>query len=435
MLNQWAASNEKGYAVFAWTWSGNNLTSQPSLLSVLQKFNATASADSTAPGFPTGLTATSGNQQVSLSWTASTDPDDAIASYYVYRDGAYVGSSTTTSFTDAGLTNGTTYGYQVTAVDTHRNESALSSGVSATPQAPSPPHIMEIVMENHSVGAVIGNTSAPFQNSLTAKDITLTNWSSVAHPSAPNYVAMVTGADNGQAGSGDCNPSIGSSCNWAGNNFGNQLFTAGIPAAWFAEGLSGNGCSISNSESGNNDVNHEPWAYMDLWQATPGACAQAGLTTTSPSDTEVISALNGAKPPDYVWVTPNLTNDTHNGTVAQGDTYLQNLVTAVQATQWYAQNGTIIITYDEDEGTSPPQGGSNPAGYCTNLVAGSDRECIATFIISAKDANVGAVATTGNHYGLLRSLEECYGVPLLNNAAAVNGSGQATYGDIKNRLC
>jgi phosphatidylinositol-3-phosphatase len=137
------------------------------------------------------------------------------------------------------------------------------------PQAPSPPHIMQIVMENHSVGAVIGNTSAPFQNSLTTKDITLTNWSSVEHPSAPSYVAMVTGADNRQAGSGDCKPSIGSSCDWAGDNFGNQLFAAGINAQWFAEDLHGDGCSISNSESGSNDVNHEPWAYMDMWQAPP----------------------------------------------------------------------------------------------------------------------------------------------------------------------
>jgi hypothetical protein len=47
MLNQWAASNEKGYGLFAWTWSGNNLTSQPSLLSVLRKFNATASSAAT----------------------------------------------------------------------------------------------------------------------------------------------------------------------------------------------------------------------------------------------------------------------------------------------------------------------------------------------------------------------------------------------------
>jgi hypothetical protein len=117
--------------------------------------------------------------------------------------------------------------------------------------------------------------------------------------------------------------------------------------------------------------------------------------------------------------------------VAQGDNYLQKLVIAVQATQWYAQNGTIIITYDEDEGET------NPPGYCTNAVilpAVGDF-CIPTFIVSAKDANVGAVSTPGDHYGMLRSLEECYGLPLLNNAAAVNGSGQARYGDIKNRLC
>jgi acid phosphatase len=293
------------------------------------------------------------------------------------------------------------------------------------------PHIMEIVMENHGAGAIIGNGSAPFQNSLTAKYITLTNWTGIDHPSAPNYVGMVSGQDNGRAGAGDCSPSIGSSCNWSGDNLGNQLFAAGIKAQWFAEDLHGDGCSISNSESGNNDVNHEPWAYMDMWQATPGACAQAGLTTKSPADAEVINALKGSNPPSFVWVTPNLTDDTHNGTVAQGDSYLQNLVTAVQATQWYAQNGTIIITYDEDEGET------DPPGYCTNAVILSavGDTCIPTFVVSAKDANVGAVSTPGDHYGMLRSLEECYGLPLLNNAAAVNSSGQAKYGDIKGRLC
>jgi acid phosphatase len=242
---------------------------------------------------------------------------------------------------------------------------------------------------------------------------------------------MVTGQDNGLAGAGDCTPSIGSSCDWSGDNLGNQMFAAGVNAKWFAEDLNGNGCSISNSDSGNNDINHEPWAYMDTWQATPGACAEAGLTTASPSDPEVISALQSANPPSFVWVTPNLTDDTHNGTISQGDTYLKNLVTAVQATSWYASGGTIVITYDEDEGET------NPSGYCTNAVVlpAVGDTCIPTFVISAKDANVGAVSTPGDHYGMLRSIEECYGLPLLNNAAAVDSSGQATYGDIKSRLC
>jgi hypothetical protein len=293
------------------------------------------------------------------------------------------------------------------------------------------PHIMEIVMENHGAGAIIGNSSARFQNSLTTSYITLTNWTGIGHPSAPNYVGIVSGQNNGLAGAGDCSPSIGSSCDWSGDNLGNQLFAAGIHAQWFAEDLHGDGCSIGNSETGNNDVNHEPWAYMDKWQATAGACAEAGLTTTSPGDPEVINAIKSPNPPSFVWVTPNLTDDTHNGTVAQGDNYLQSLVTAVQATQWYAQNGTIIITYDEDEGET------NPPGYCTNAVIlpAVDDTCIPTFIVSAKDANVGAISTPGDHYGMLRSLEECYGLPLLNNAAAVNSSGQATYGDVKSRLC
>jgi acid phosphatase len=380
------------------------------------------------------LAATAGNAEVSLRWNESTDPDGDSVSYNVYRNGAKVGSSTTTSFTDTGLTNGTTYNYQVSAVDSPGNESALSSVVSATPTSsppPATPHIMEIIMENHGAGAIIGNSNAPFQNSLTSKYITLTNWTGIDHPSSPNYVGMVTGQDNGVAGAGDCSPSIGSTCDWSGDNLGNQMFAAEINAKWFTEDLNGNGCSIANSESGNNDVNHEPWAYMDNWQETAGACAQAGLTTASPGDPEVLDAINGASPPSFVWVTPNLTDDTHDGTIVQGDTYLKNLVTAVQGTSWYAAGGTIIITYDEDEGES------NPMGYCTNPVVlpAVGATCIPTFIVSAKDANVGAVSTPGDHYGMLRSLEECYGLPLLNNAGAVNGSGQATYGDIKSRLC
>jgi acid phosphatase len=319
-------------------------------------------------------------------------------------------------------------------VDHTAGPNAVLSGIflggGGTPPPPTP-HIMEIVMENHGAGAIIGNGSAPFQNSLTTKYITLTNWTGIDHPSAPNYVGMVSGQDNGLAGAGDCSPSIGSSCDWGGDNLGNQLSAVGVNAKWFAEDLNGNGCSISNGESGNNDVNHEPWAYMDRWQSTASACSEAGLTTTSPGDAEVINAINSSNPPSFVWVTPNLTDDTHDGTVSQGDTYIQNLVNAVMATSWYTSGGTIIITYDEDEGET------NPPGYCTNAVilpAVGDT-CIPTFIVSAKDANVGAVSIPGDHYGMLRSLEECYGLPLLNNAASVNSSGQATYGDIKSRLC
>jgi len=72
---------------------------------------------------------------VSLSWTANTEPD--LAGYNVYRgtslllNGAAPVSGT--SFADTGLTNGTTYSYTITAVDTSGNASAQSLPVSATP--------------------------------------------------------------------------------------------------------------------------------------------------------------------------------------------------------------------------------------------------------------------------------------------------------------
>ncbi len=88
----------------------------------------------TIPNPPTGLTATAGNGQVSLSWTGST----GATSYNVKRSttsgGPYttVGSSSSTSFTNTGLTNGTTYFYVVTSVNT-AGESGNSNQASATP--------------------------------------------------------------------------------------------------------------------------------------------------------------------------------------------------------------------------------------------------------------------------------------------------------------
>jgi len=96
------------------------------------------------PGTPTGLAATPGNSQVSLSWSASA----GAISYNVKRstisDGPYTtiaSGVTTTSYLNTGLNNGTTYYFVISAVNAI-GESANSSQVIATPQAivaPNPP--------------------------------------------------------------------------------------------------------------------------------------------------------------------------------------------------------------------------------------------------------------------------------------------------------
>jgi cellulose 1,4-beta-cellobiosidase len=88
---------------------------------------------------PTGLAqfgATSSS--ISVSWAASTDPDSPVAGYTLYRGGAKVGTSATTSFTDTGLAANASYSYTVTAFDPSGNASAQSApfGVTATDTTP-----------------------------------------------------------------------------------------------------------------------------------------------------------------------------------------------------------------------------------------------------------------------------------------------------------
>ena len=97
-------------------------------------------ADRTPPSAPTGLTVTgTTGTTASLRWTASTD-NFGVAGYKVFRNGAQVGTTTTTSFTDTGLAQSTTYSYTVAAYDVAGNASAPSGAVNATTtNAPPPP--------------------------------------------------------------------------------------------------------------------------------------------------------------------------------------------------------------------------------------------------------------------------------------------------------
>ena len=72
---------------------------------------------------------------VKLAWTHSTD-NVAVTGYNIYRDGKKIGSSPTTSYTDATVAPTTQYSYTVSAFDAAGNESDTSLPTSSRP-APS----------------------------------------------------------------------------------------------------------------------------------------------------------------------------------------------------------------------------------------------------------------------------------------------------------
>src|SRR5271163_3775761 len=124
---------------------------------------ATATAAPTAPAAPLNLTATGGNQQISLAWKASTGATSYNVKRATTNGGPYttVSSPAGTSYTDTTVTNETTYYYVVTAVSAggeSANSNQASATPSATPGAPAPPTTPSSCATPISVVSTAGNT-------------------------------------------------------------------------------------------------------------------------------------------------------------------------------------------------------------------------------------------------------------------------------------
>jgi fibronectin type 3 domain-containing protein len=104
--------------------------------------SATPTTPASAAAAPANLQATAGNAQVSLTWSASTGATSYDVKGSTTSGGPYaqIGTSSTNSYTDFGLTNGTTYYYVVSAVNSV-GQSANSAQATATPAAPANPDV------------------------------------------------------------------------------------------------------------------------------------------------------------------------------------------------------------------------------------------------------------------------------------------------------
>ena len=131
--------------------------------------------DTEAPTAPSLLVSPSKtNSTVSLSWTASSD-NVGVHSYVVYRGGIQVGTTTTTSYTDNGLSASTSYQYTVKAKDAAGNLSIASNSLNVTTDAN--PTVGSLTNHDFESGDLTGWTVVS-GNAFSNGDVTsVTDWS------------------------------------------------------------------------------------------------------------------------------------------------------------------------------------------------------------------------------------------------------------------
>lgn len=275
---------------------------------------------------------------------------------------------------------------------------AAAGPCGTTATAPAYKHVIWIWMENHSVGDIIGNTSqAPYLNSLAAECGLATNYHNITHPSAPNYLAATSGVSMGSLpvfSYLDCDESI--VCNMAGSQ---GIFGQGETVKSYEESMPSN-CDLS--DSGEYAVRHNPEVYY------------TSLSTCATDDVaypELATDLASNTLPAFSFITPNLIDDMHDGTVAQGDSWLAANLPAILSSSAYTSGSTaVFITFDEGSG------GTVGESCAANT---SDTSCVVpTFVISPSTPAGARSSTLFSHYSLLGTTEALLGLPKLGQAAS-----------------
>jgi phosphatidylinositol-3-phosphatase len=257
-------------------------------------------------------------------------------------------------------------------------------GASASHESvPSFEHVIVVVLENKAQNEVLGNRTAPYFNSLAARYAVLAGYRGVTHPSLPNYLALVSGSTHGIHR--DC-----TTCVVGGRNLADTLERAHFSWKGYAEGLPRAG--YTGGSYGRYAKKHMPFLYFrDI------VASRARLRRVVPL-TQLSRDLTRGRLPSFALVAPNLCHDMHDCSVATGDAWLRRFLPPLLRSPALARSAIFLVT-DEPPGLLPPVK-PVPALVLGPLVKPGSRYAART-----------------SHYGLLRTVEDAWGLPLLGASA------------------
>ena len=243
---------------------------------------------------------------------------------------------------------------------------------------PRPDHVVIVIEENRSHAHIIGSAETPYINSLAQQGASFTDYHGLFYPSQPNYVALFSGSNQGVT------DSTIPRTKFTAPSLGGQLAAAGLGFAGFSEDMPYTG--YSGPAYRGYVRRHNPWVnFRDV-----SADNNRPLTRFP-------SPVHYDRLPTVSFVIPNVYHDMHDrdGTVPDGDAWLREHLDPY--VQWAkTHNSLLVVTWDEDDHT---EGNRVPT------------------IIAGQGVNPGAYPQPLNHYSLLRTVEDMYGLAPLGNAA------------------
>jgi phosphatidylinositol-3-phosphatase len=275
-------------------------------------------------------------------------------------------------------------------------------------------HVFIIMMENTGYNSLVGNPNAPWINGAIAKYGVATNYFGAAHPSQPNYIASTAGITGPFSDNDEVLPVT---------NIVDQLESHG--KTWKGYMQSYSLCTTKFDHACGNQLyerKHNPFiSYADV---ETNAARLANLVDFSQFGTD----LANDTVPDYSWISPDQCHDMHGRAathadpcdfsnvqqlIATGDQFLKDTVGAIQASPAWNGNSVIFVTWDESDFTgSGPSGFGDTSGCCDAVVPFGGGHVL-TIVISHSDHQARSSAVAYNHYSMLRTIEDGWGLGCL----------------------
>jgi hypothetical protein len=319
---------------------------------------------------------------------------------------------------------------------------------------PRPDHVVIVIMENHAFSEIIGNAAAPAINDFAAEGAvfanspadptgTSTGSHGLRHPSQANYLELFSGNNQGVIGDGHPGtPAEPGSLAPPFNtpNLAASLIAAGLTCVSFSENLPSEGFdgdSFTTDPALNQyQRKHNPIAN---WQAADAPLNNHVPFSTNkpfsafPTDDAGFEAL-----PTVSIVVPDEQDDMHDGSIAAGDAWLKTHIFDGYFAWAKTHNSVLILTFDEDD-----HGVSNqiPTIFAGALITpGVYFEQDINPLDTRAGAGITPTGTAMNHYNVLRTVEDMFGLTPLGGAIGVPAitdvfaAAKVSLGNISTRL-